>query len=195
MKLLKGHVRSLRSSLEDNIGYRVPVRHPVMSWLVRHAANVVTWCAKGHDDQTAYQRVRLRQFTTRLLGFGEVCSFKNRAHEPIANSMGGRRFNRGVSVGIDRRTGRHMLHCDDGIELARTVMRNPDSEKWSKDDLPSVHATPWNMFESKDPEVVFQPRADGIPVDGFQQKQPIARRVYLCDEDFEVHGYTRVCPK
>ena len=71
-------------------------------------------------------------------------------------------------------------------------MRNPDVEQWNKDELSSVHATPWNMFAPKDPEVVFQPRADGVPVDDFQQKPPIARRVYLYDADFEVHGYTRV---
>ena len=49
VRLLKGHLRTLRSCLESRIGFRVPVRHAVMAWLVRHAAALITWCAKGHD--------------------------------------------------------------------------------------------------------------------------------------------------
>ena len=70
VRLVKGHLRTMRSCLESRIGYRIPVRHAVMSWLVRHAAALVTWCAKGHDGQTAYQRVRGRDFRTKLLSFG-----------------------------------------------------------------------------------------------------------------------------
>ena len=49
VKLLKGHLRTLKSCLESQLGYRVPVQHPLVSWMVRHAADLVTWCAKGHD--------------------------------------------------------------------------------------------------------------------------------------------------
>ena len=109
VKLLKGHFRTLRSCLEAQLGYRVPVRHPLMTWMVQHSASLITWCARGHDGQTAYQRVRSRQFKTRLMTFGEVCSFKNRSHESTTNTDG-RRWHQGVFVGIDRRTGQYMLH-------------------------------------------------------------------------------------
>ena len=36
----------------------------------------------------------------------------SRLLEPIANAMGGRRFHRGVFIGIDRRTGQYMLHAE-----------------------------------------------------------------------------------
>ena len=145
------------------VGFRIPVRHPLVAWMIPHAANLVTWCARGHDGQTAYQRVRHREFTTRLLGFGETCSFRIRAHEPIANSMGARRFNKGVFVGIDRRTGQNVLHADDGIKLSRTLMRMPDDQKFDKSALSSVAATPWNIFEARTPEVIFKEKAPERP--------------------------------
>ena len=71
VKLLKGQLRTMKSCLENTLGYRVPVQHPLVAWMARHAANLVTWCAKGHDGQTAYQRVRAREFKTKLMTFGE----------------------------------------------------------------------------------------------------------------------------
>ena len=45
VKLLKGHLRTPSSSLEEQIGYKVPVKHPVVAWIVRHAANLITECS------------------------------------------------------------------------------------------------------------------------------------------------------
>ena len=62
VKLLKGHLRTLKSCLESQIGHKIPVRHPLVAWMVRHAANLITWCSKGHDGRTGYQRVKAREF-------------------------------------------------------------------------------------------------------------------------------------
>ena len=43
VRQVKGMIRTLRSSLESDIGYRVPARHPAIAWLVRHAADVLNW--------------------------------------------------------------------------------------------------------------------------------------------------------
>ena len=57
--------------------------------------------------------------------FGETCRYKNRSHEPLSASGDGRRFHVGIFVGIDRRTGQYMLHGDEGIKFARTLVRLP----------------------------------------------------------------------
>ena len=102
-----------------------------MAWLIRHAAALITWCAKGHDGLTAYQRVRAREFRTRLMSFGEMCHFKNRSTEPLGGIADGRRFHTGVFIGIDRRTGQYMLYSDGDVKLARTVTRVPEIDKWN----------------------------------------------------------------
>ena len=142
VRLLKGHLRTLKSCLESKIGFRIPVNHALMAWLVRHAAALVTWCAKGHDGQTAYQRVRGREFRTRLMTVGEVCQFKNRSNEPLGSNADGRRFHEGVFIGIDRRFWQYMVYSGDDVKLARTVVRVPESEKRNKDLLVPVKLTP-----------------------------------------------------
>ena len=194
VRLLKGHLRTLRSCIEAQIGFRIPVRHALMTWLVRHAAALVTWCARGHDGQTAYQRVRGREFRTRLLAFGECCSFKNRSQEPLKNIADGRRFHQGVFIGIDRRTGQYMLYSDGEVRLSRTVVRVPESEKWSKDRLADVQATPLNLHRPNAPEVIFKEKVD-IEQREYIDKAAISRQVYLKAEDFAEFGLTRGCPK
>ena len=105
VKLLKGHLRTLRSSLEEQSGYRIPVKHPIIAWMVRHAANLLTWSVRGHDGQTAYQRVKPKPFRICFMAFGEVCRFKNHSHEPLARVADGRGFHLGIFVGIDATTG------------------------------------------------------------------------------------------
>ena len=134
------------------------MRHPLISWMVRHAANFVTWCARGSDGRTGHQRVQTRDFRMPLMGFGEFCRFKNRSQEPISSVSGGTRFHSGVFLGIDQRTGQYMIYSDDSIKLARTVVRVPTLEKWNRASLAAVKATPHSLHVPKDMEVVFKDR-------------------------------------
>ena len=90
---------------------------------------MITWCVKVHDGHAAYQRVRGKEFRTRLLAFGEVCRFNNRSHEPLKGIVEDRRFHACIFIGIDRRTGQHMLHDDTEVKLVRTITRMPGAEK------------------------------------------------------------------
>ena len=58
VKLVKGQLKTMRSALEAKIGYKLPVVHPLMAWLVSYSASVLTWFTRGPDGRTAYQRVR-----------------------------------------------------------------------------------------------------------------------------------------
>ena len=179
---MKGHLRTMRSCLAAQIGFRVPVRHPLIAWMVRHVANLVCWCASGHDGRTAYQRAKGRDFRTRLMHFGEFGRFKNRAQESLANIASGSRFHSSVFVVVDSRTGQYMVCSDDAIKLARTVARVPELEKWDKDMLSSIKLTPFNIHTPKEPEVIFRERAEGEdlpPAHG-----AITRRLYLRPSDF-----------
>ena len=96
VKLLKSHMRTLRCNLENEIGQRIPVRHPLMAWMATHAAALITWCAKGQDGRTAYQRVKGKEFRTCLLAFAKACRFKNRSHEPLKGVVDGQMFHAGI---------------------------------------------------------------------------------------------------
>ena len=63
-------------------------------------------------------------------------------------------------MGIDQRTGQYMIHSDDSIKLARTVVRVPNVEKWDRDSLSAVKATPPSLHVPKGMEVVFREKVD-----------------------------------
>ena len=62
--LVEGMVRTMCSILKRDLGFRAPARHPLVAWLVPHAANTLKWMIKGHDGMPAYQRVRGKPFRT-----------------------------------------------------------------------------------------------------------------------------------
>ena len=53
--------------------------------------------------------MRSSPFHTRLMAFGEACTFKNRSHEPVPFDDG-KKWHPGVFLGIDRRTGQCILY-------------------------------------------------------------------------------------
>ena len=148
VQIVKGMLKTHRSSLEEELGYRVPVRHPLIAWLTRHAANIVTWTVKGPDGLTAYQRARSKPFTTRLLRFGERCTYKIRSQEPLAPAGDGRKWHVGTFVGVDQRTGQYMIHDSGNVKFARTLLRMPEPDKFDKDELAKIVVTPWDLWYS-----------------------------------------------
>ena len=58
VRLVKGHVRTLKMGLERRLKRRIPPNHPILTWLVRHAADLLTYRVRGEDGKTPYQRVR-----------------------------------------------------------------------------------------------------------------------------------------
>ena len=170
----------MRSALEAQLGFKIPVAHPVVAWLVSHSANILTWFVKGNDGRTPYHRVRGRPFNGKLLQFGEFCRYRCRAQEPV---HGGHKWSAAIYLGRERHQDQHVPY-DDKLEkavFARTVMRVPNAEKWRADAVAAVSALPWSLHEPLKPDVVFQDpaaRPDQVPADHV----PAARRVYLKPE-------------
>ena len=69
VRLVKGSIRTLQLCLERRLGFRIPVTHPIVSWLVSHAADVRCFRVRGIDGKTPFQKVRGREFTSKLIGF------------------------------------------------------------------------------------------------------------------------------
>ena len=105
VKLVKGMVRTMRSDIERELGFRVPARHPLIAWLVRHAANALTWVVKSQGQDSLSPNTWSKPFGTRLQIFGEQCRCKMRSQEPFSASGDGRRFHVGTYVCVGRRTG------------------------------------------------------------------------------------------
>ena len=193
VKLLKGTVRANVLGLERQIQARVPVDHPVMSWLVRYSAMIRTLRVKGQDGLTAQQRVRGSSTIIRLIQFGEICRYKARSHESgIAGTPW--RWSTGVWLGIDRRTGQYIVYDKDlgGIRPARTILRMPRPQQWSLDQVKSIAATPWSIHEPTVPEVIYHKPGEEQPM---LDKVAQIRRVYIRQADLDTYGYTQGCKR
>ena len=68
--------------------------------------------------------------------------------------------------------------------MARAVMRMLDANKWNKEVLAAVRATPWDLHASKEPEVVFKPSGEDAEKP-FEQQATLSRNRYLRADDFE----------
>ena len=160
MWLAKCQLQTFRSSLEQRLGCRVPVGHPVMSWLVSHAADVRTFRVRGEDGTSAWQKVRGRPFTTRLLEFGEQCRFKLRAKEPSRGGDQLWRWGTGVFLGPCKLSGQYRIYSDGGIRMARTIKRLPDPQKWKPEIIQNITLTPWQVHAAKSQDTNLQKTVD-----------------------------------
>ena len=64
--------RALRHQVEQGIGEKIPDDSPVMSWLVRWAAEVISKYAPGDDGRTPFERIRREVCAVPLVPFGET---------------------------------------------------------------------------------------------------------------------------
>ena len=64
-------VRTLKHQMENCMKSKLPGDSPVMAWLVRWAAELLSKHAVGEDNQTPYQRIRKEECVMPYVPFGE----------------------------------------------------------------------------------------------------------------------------
>ena len=72
IKTVQGMIRTLKSALEKRIGEEVMSDHPVLPWMITHAAELVNRYQKGKDGRTAHYRWKGKVFKKKVVEFGEV---------------------------------------------------------------------------------------------------------------------------
>ena len=193
VKLVKCRLRTLKLCLERRIGKKIPPRHPIMAWLAPHAAAILRYRSRGDDGKTPHEKIRLRPFNSRLLAFGEMCSYKMRSKEPLDDEH---RWHHGTFLGICPTTGQYIVHCVERkvIRMARTIRCVPDESKWNAANIESVRVSPFDVHSVGEPGVVFQERPVQ-PGDADLPKKTTVRKIYIKGEDTRAFGFTIGCPK
>ena len=198
VKLVKGQLLVLKLGLEKKLGHRVPVTHPLLTWLVQHAADVRTFRVKDRVTmKTPYQFAKGRPFATRLLAFGESCRFKLRMNEGTSTDRPLERWGDGIFLGICKMTGQYRLFSNGAIRYARTVMRKPTQEKWNLEEVQKVDVSTWRVHKPRDVEPIHAQKFEGE--DGLEAAIDSAikstRRAPIKEKDLKDFGYTDGCPK
>ena len=119
---LKGQIRAMQLTLDRCLGMHVPPKHPLMTWLVEHAAFVRFTGVIGSDGKSAYNRVRGVEHNLRFPFFGGRIRYKGRAKEGGIGGDGPR-WSDGAWLGVHRRTNQYVIFdYENGIRQARTIM-------------------------------------------------------------------------
>ncbi len=197
---VKGMTRTLRSHLEEKIRKKIKLDDPIVPWIVRHAAYLITRCRVGPDGKTAMQKLKGRRVITPLLPFGEVVLFKL----PKVPNMPGDfqdRFETGIWLGSLIRSGEHLVGTADGVYTVSQIMRCSEDKKWSSELVDGLKGTPREPVpgsgrklhayakSKEDTEVnppKFEPR-------GFDEL-PEVRVFQINRKDLEQNGGTPGCP-
>ena len=60
------HIRVLKLALETHLNVRIPSNHPVMAWLVEHAAYLLNRCQLGTDGRTPWGRLHGKEASEKM---------------------------------------------------------------------------------------------------------------------------------
>ena len=58
MNIVKGLIRNLKSSTESNLRTEIGPSHPLISWIIEHAAQLKKRYMVGADGRTPTERLR-----------------------------------------------------------------------------------------------------------------------------------------
>ena len=130
----KEQLRATKIGFERRIKTKINPKSPILHWIVIHAIENINRFLVGADCRTPYYRLHGKDFNGKVIEFGEVVYAKP-LKKPIRKRSLKSRATLGVWLGIDGRTGEHRVALKDGgpVVRIRTIIRVPDSDKWSSD--------------------------------------------------------------
>ena len=198
---VKGLVRTTRSSIEQSTKENISLADPIVPWIVRHAAYVLTRCRIGKDGKTAMQRMKGRKVHVPPMPLGESILFKL----PKVINMPGDfqdRFETGIWLGCTIRSGEHLVGTPKGVYKVSAVMRRSEDKRWSSEMIKSISGSPMEPVPgsghskirafSKVKDTDEQKETQYAPAPA--REEPEIRPTYNYREDVEEHGPTPGCP-
>ena len=192
---VEGTIRTMKLALEGRLRNRIPPDHPILFWLVAHAAEVIDRCkVSSIDDKTARERRYGKRDRLPLAEFGEQVFFlpADYFYQPKLKMEA--KLLEGTFVGVEARSNAYKAIDGNGMSLVRTVRRRLFSDRWSASKLLSIAVTPWQPRGGApiDPRFV---RGGGEHAAGGDQSEPghDVRRLGLTKRDFATYGYTTGC--
>jgi len=145
---VEGMTRTLKIALEARIGKEIPCEHPVMTWIVEHAAETINRYNVGPDGKTPYERMKGKKYRGEVTEFGRKVFYRF-----PGKAQGGsmqRRWGEGVWLGKRVGSDEHIISCSTGpIVKAGSITMKPKEESWSADAVLQVKGVPWALSGEK----------------------------------------------
>ena len=198
IQMVQGMARTLKEFVEYYAEVEFKADHPALTWLVEHAATLLTLFHKGapKDGMTAYQRLKGKTWRVPLPSWGELVEFRLRG-----NSKMGARWQPGIFVGVNRNTTEKAVATPEGIHWVVSLRRKPELARWDGALLKKVKGVPWDLAGGNSGSWLDRPlslRAE-VPEVEVREPEPFrlepgTRNLYITQKNLEKYGYTAGCP-
>lgn len=191
-------LRVLKLQLESRIKKPLDVDAPIVQWMARWAAMILSRFKSGKDNKTAYERQRGKRCRMDLVPFGEKVWFR-----PLVSSDGRKRsmkarWEEGIWLGHCRESNEVWKGHEGNAVRAWAVRRRIPKERWGLHAIVGLKAKPWNTTEGKvqldesNPKEGAEQRDESEPSTEEDAEGP--RHIKLRRKDFEKYGITSECP-
>ena len=121
IRRIQEKVRVFRHQFEQGLKASIPDEFPVMAWMVRWAAELLSKYAPGDDGRTPYERIRFESCAVPLVPFGETVMYL--PLKIAASSKGVPAKKIGIWLGTIERTEEVIIGTPRGAIKCRTVSR------------------------------------------------------------------------
>jgi hypothetical protein len=199
VRTVKGLLRVHLAALERKIGAKFPSGHPVLTWLVEHVSDLICKYMVGVDGKTGFERLFGRPVREEALEFGETLHWRHRATKDM-NVVLDTRWSSGVWLGRNWGGIIHQVFANGKVHAIRGVQRQTRDDRWRKEALEAVTATPWDREPTAEGELrVLPPLAQPAAARGAEEQEEVQEpeynphRVFIKLEDLELHGFTAGC--
>ena len=216
-----GQVRCLKIALEARLRSGIDPKHPIVKWMIVHAAFLITRYGVGHDGMTAWRRLMKRKWNGALAEFGESVWAKlalKKSPTKKKTKRGKKKLEErsidGVWLGIYPRTGEHIILKNNGdVVRVRTINRKPRESRFDAEKVMAILATPREPTPSSKRnseeipgELNVKENADDLEADkdmsgGANLEQAIPEEKVVIPREFRIDqrllskfGYSPGCP-
>ena len=150
-RTLMGQVRAIKLQLENNYGIKLNSNHPIMPWLVKHAAYLLNRYSIHLDGNTSYYRRWGKERKTPTCEFGDTILYMlpTAKHMPKMEA----RFYPAIWLGKDTSTNENILGISN---KARTIRRQIKPDKYNKQLMDVINSSP-AMKPATAPRIVVLP--------------------------------------
>ena len=142
MNIVKGLVRTLKSSTKSNFRTEIGPSHPLIPWINEHAAQLKNRYMVGADGRTPIKKLRGRGLQRPVCELGEKVLFSPLA--PARRGEFGARFDYGIYLGCRSFDGQAYIGIPSGVIRCRTVRQLSAQERRDIDFVLSIKETPWS---------------------------------------------------
>ena len=198
-----GQARSIKKGLEQHLSGRLLISSAIMQWVPEHAAWLISNFRVGRDGRTAVQRITGRRNQVQLCEFGEqvwVKPMRAQGRREGRSATLDSRWRKATWLGVHDRTNEHLVAIEDGGPAlrVRTVRRRPAADKWDRDAVLAIAATPRQpetrprigrggaqaevaraaaaRTQAEDYEALRKPGGEAVPRPHVMPDEPAARR-------------------